>query len=145
MSKKPATPVPALAEQLHLLINQLVRRLRAAGASHELSWSQLAAMCRLESGPMTIAQLARVEAVKPQSMGATIRTLENTGFVRRNPHVTDKRQVMFSLTRLGRRVRADAGRAKRDWLAASMTEKLTPAERRTVSQALALLQRLVQA
>lgn len=138
-------PVPALAEQLHLVISQLVRRLRAAGASHELSWSQLAAMCRLEAGPMTIAALARVEAVKPQSMGATIRTLEHTGFVRRRPHVTDKRLVMFSLTRLGRQVRLNAARAKRKWLAGAVDEKLTPAEQRILRQAVAVLERLSRA
>ena len=144
MRKKSAAPVPALAEQLHLLITQLVRRLRTAGASHELSWSQLAAMCRLESGPMTIAQLARVEAVKPQSMGATIRTLEHTGFVRRDPHATDKRQVMFSLTRLGRQVRENTTLAKREWLAAAVAEKLTGPEQRMVRQALELLKPLVE-
>lgn len=144
MRKKRAAPVPALAEQLHLVVTQLVRRLRTAGASHELSWSQLAAMCRLESGPMTIAALARVEAVKPQSMGATIRTLEHTGFVRRNPHATDKRQVMFSLTRLGRQVRQNAAQAKREWLADGVTAKLSAAEQRVLRQALELLERLVQ-
>jgi len=142
----PATPgsVSALAEELHLVIGQLVRRLRTAGASHELSWSHLAAMCRLESGPLTVAALARLESVKPQSMGATIRGLEKAGFVKRVPHATDKRQVLLSLTRSGRQVRFDAAKAKRKWLAGAVGGKLTAAEQRTLRAALALLRQLVE-
>jgi DNA-binding MarR family transcriptional regulator len=142
----PATPgsVSALAEELHLVIGQLVRRLRAAGASHELSWSHLAAMCRLETGPLTIAALARLEGVKPQSMGATIRVLENADFVKRVPHATDKRQVLLSLTRTGRQVRIDAAKAKRRWLASAVDGKLTPAQQRTLRAALELLRELAQ-
>jgi len=142
----PAHPasVSALAEELHLVIRRLVHRLRAAGASHELSWSQLAAMCRLESGPLTIAALARIEGVKPQSMGATIRGLENAGFVKRVPHATDRRQVLFSLTRTGRQVRVDAAKAKRKWLAGAVDAQLTPAQQRTLREALDLLHQLVE-
>jgi len=143
LKKRPS--IPALAEELHLVIGQLVRRLRAEGASHELSWSQLSAMARLEAGgPTTIAALARTEAVKPQSMGATIAPLEKAGFVRRAPHASDGRQVVFALTRRGRQVRADGVRAKRQWLAGAVAEKLKPAEQRTLRAALAHLQRLLE-
>lgn len=145
MTKPAAAAVNVLAEELHLVIAQLVRRLRAAGASHELSWSHLAAMCRLEAGPQTIAALARVESVKPQSMGATIRVLEKAGFVKRVPHATDKRQALLSLTRSGRQVRVDAAHAKRKWLAGAVAAKLTSAEQKTLRQALKFLERLVQA
>ncbi|MEO8866065.1 MAG: MarR family transcriptional regulator [Opitutaceae bacterium] len=144
MSKAAISAVNVLAEELHLVIGQLVRRLRGAGASHELSWSHLAAMCRLEGGPLTIATLARIESVKPQSMGATIRVLENAGFVRRVPHATDKRQVLMSLTRSGRQVRHAAAHAKRKWLAGAVGAKLTPAEQTTLRSALKLLQQLVE-
>lgn len=144
MAKPAERSMEALAEELHLVIAQLVRRLRTAGASHELGWSHLAAMGRLEAGPMTIAALARAEAVKPQSMGATIRGLENAGFVKRAAHPTDRRQAVLSLTRSGRQVRVDAAKAKRKWLAGAVAEKLTPAEQRIVRQALGLLSRLVQ-
>ncbi len=145
MTKAAAASVPALAEELHLVIAQLVRRLRAAGASHELSWSHLAVMSRLESGPLTIAALARLEAVKPQSMGATVRGLENAGFVKRAPHPTDRRQVVLSLTRSGRQVRVDAARAKRKWLAGAVSGQLTLAEQRILRAALKLLRQLVDA
>jgi len=144
MSKTAPTSVPALAEELHLVIAQLVRRLRAAGASHELSWSDLAVMGRLETESLTIAELARLEAVKPQSMGATVRGLENAGFVKRTPHPSDRRQAVLSLTRSGRQVRVNAAQAKRKWLAGAVASQLTPPEQRILRTALKLLQQLVK-
>ena len=62
----------------------LVRRVRAAAASHELSLTESAVMGRLDKdGPATTAELARAEGMKPQSMGATIAALEERGLVER--------------------------------------------------------------
>ena len=72
----------------------LMRRVRAAAASHELSLTEAAVMARLaKEGPATTADLARAESMKPQSMGATIAALEEMGLVERKPHPTDGRQV----------------------------------------------------
>ena len=61
-------------------IGLLVRRVRAAAASHELSLTESAVMARLaRDGPATIAEMARAESMKPQSMGATIAALEEMG------------------------------------------------------------------
>lgn len=145
MNKTNASSVSQLAEELYLVIAQLVRRLRVEGAQHELSWSQLAAMGRLEAGgPTTIAALARIEAVKPQSMGATIATLERAGFVERDPHPSDGRLIVFSLTPAGRKVRVDGARAKRKWLAERVAAELKPADQRKLSEAVELMNRLLQ-
>ena len=51
----------------------LVRRIRAAAASEELSWTESLVMARLaKDGPATTAVLARAEGMKPQSMGTTV-------------------------------------------------------------------------
>ena len=144
--KKPSTPpVSQLAEELYLVIAQLVRRLRAEGSQHQLSWSQLAAMGRLETGgPTTIAALARIEAVKPQSMGATIAALERVGFVERDPHPSDKRQIVFSLTRAGKKIRIDGARAKREWLAQRVMEELDLTDQRRLRDAIGLMHKLLQ-
>src|ERR1700684_3035642 len=58
-------------------IGLLVRRVRAVTAAHELSWSEGMVLGRLaKDGSAATAELARAEAVKPQSMGATISALE---------------------------------------------------------------------
>ena len=61
----------SIADLAHA-IGLLMRHVRAASASHELSWTESAVMGRLaKDGPATTADLARAEAMKPQSMGAT--------------------------------------------------------------------------
>ena len=61
-------------------VGRLLRRVRAAAASHELSLTESSVMARLSrEGPATTADLARAESVKPQSMGATIAALEERG------------------------------------------------------------------
>jgi DNA-binding MarR family transcriptional regulator len=145
MSKSSIPSVNVLADEFYLVIAQLVRRLRAEGVQHKLSWSQLSAMGRLESGgPATIAMLARIEAVKPQSMGATIATLERAGFVARNPHPSDGRQIVFSLTRSGRKVRIDGAKAKRKWLAGKIAGELRPAEPRQLTEAVGLMHKILR-
>ncbi len=93
----------------------LVRRMRAAAASHELSWSETGVMWRLATdGPATTAELARAEGMKPQSMGTTIAALEEMGMVGRRPHPTDGRQVNIEPDRQRRRRMEDRLRCKTD-------------------------------
>ena len=93
----------------------LMRRLRTASASHELSLTEAAVMARLaKDGPATTADLARAEGMKPQSMGATIAALEEMGMVERKPHPTDGRQVNIELTAKGAAVRKSARDAQTD-------------------------------
>jgi DNA-binding MarR family transcriptional regulator len=99
-------------------------------------------MSRLDkAGPMTTADLARAESVKPQSMGATLASLEEMGLVERRPHPSDGRQVLVALTEDGMATRRRVGFAKREWLAAAMA-KLGPEEHRTLASAVELLRRL---
>jgi DNA-binding MarR family transcriptional regulator len=99
-------------------IGLLVRRVRAAAASHEVSLTESAVMARLsKDGPATIADLARAEAMRPQSMGSTIAALERMGLVKRQRHPTDGRQMNIELTPKGESMRQKSRAAKRAWLA----------------------------
>ena len=125
-------------------IGQLVRRVRAAAASHELSLTEASVLGRLErEGPATTAELARAENVKPQSMGATVAALEERGLVERKPHPTDGRQVNIELTAKGAAVRNSAREAKRTWLAQAVAE-LEEAERETLFKAGEIIRRLLE-
>jgi DNA-binding MarR family transcriptional regulator len=125
-------------------IGLLVRRVRAAAASHELSLSEAAVMARLaKGGPATTADLARAESVKPQSMGATIAALEEMGMVERKPHPTDGRQVNIELTTKGAAVRKSAKDAKRTWLAQAIAQ-LDKQEQATLFAAGEIIKRLVE-
>ena len=125
-------------------IGLLVRRVRAAAASHELSLSESAVMGRLErQGPATTAELARAESVKPQSMGATIAALEERGLVERKPHPTDGRQMNIALTAKGAAVRKSVRDAKRNWLAQAVSQ-LDEGEREILFRAGDIIKRLVE-
>jgi DNA-binding MarR family transcriptional regulator len=138
-----ATPEPAVAE-LSLAIGQLVRRLRVEANPGELSWSQISALARLDkAGAVTTADLARSEFVKPQSMGTTLADLEQAGLVRRRPHPTDGRQVLFELTAEGTEARRQRNLAKREWLSAAIA-RLDPDEQQTLIAAAALIKRLAE-
>jgi DNA-binding MarR family transcriptional regulator len=136
------TDLEALAVELSAAIGQLRRRMRAAAGSEELNLSQAATLLRLEqAGWMTTADLARAEAMKPQSMGTILAAFEEEGLVERRPHPTDGRQVEFALTPKGVEARRRRSAAKREWLLAAIA-KLTPADRDGLVSALALIKRL---
>jgi DNA-binding MarR family transcriptional regulator len=121
-----------------------MRRVRAAAASHELSWTESAVMARLaKDGPQTTADLARAEGMKPQSMGTTIAALEEMGMVEREPHPTDGRQVNIELTAKGAAVRKSARDQKRTWLTQAIAQ-LDEKERETLFAAAEIIKRLVE-
>jgi DNA-binding MarR family transcriptional regulator len=125
-------------------VGLLVRRVRAAAASHELSLSEAAVMARLANdGPATTAELARAEGVKPQSMGATLTGLEERGLVERKAHPTDGRQVNIALSPKGAAVRKSDKDAKRTWLAQAITQ-LDDQERKTLFAAGGIIKRLAE-
>ena len=140
-----STSLETTVTELSLAVGQLLRRLRAETNPDELTWSQTVALARLErAGSMTTADLARLESVKPQSMGATLAELEREGLVERQPHPTDGRQVLFALTDEGVAARRKRSAAKQEWLLAAMA-RLEPGERQTLMTAAALIKRLAEA
>jgi DNA-binding MarR family transcriptional regulator len=125
-------------------VGLLVRRVRAAGASHELSLTEAAVMARLaKGGPATTADLARAEGMRPQSMGTTVAALEEMGLVERKPHPTDRRQVNIELTVKGTAVRNSARDAKRTWLAEAIA-RLDKQEQATLFAAGEIIKRLAE-
>jgi DNA-binding MarR family transcriptional regulator len=122
----------------------LIRRVRAATASNDLSLTESAVLGRLaKEGPATTADLARAENMKPQSMGTTIAALEELGLVERRQHPTDGRQVNIELTAKGAAMRNAAKAAKRTWLAQAIAQ-LDKEEQATLFEAGAIIERLVK-
>lgn len=125
-------------------IGRVVRRMRAAAAAHELSLTESAVLARLaRGGPATTAELARGEAMKPQSMGAVVGTLEEMGLVERTPHPTDGRQIHIRLTAHGTAVRQSTRDAKRMWLAQAIA-RLDAHEQEILFDAGRILRRLAE-
>jgi DNA-binding MarR family transcriptional regulator len=125
-------------------IGLLVRRVRAAAGVQDVSWSQMSVMKRLgAAGPVTIADLARAESVKPQSMGSTIAALEDMGMVERTPHPTDGRQMNIRLTANGASELKRTGDAKRAWIQQAISQ-LDEREQQTLFAAGEIIKRLVE-
>jgi DNA-binding MarR family transcriptional regulator len=144
MSRSATSPamLETAVSDLTVAVGQLLRRLRSETNPSELNLSQLSVLSRLDQfGAMTTADLARAEAMKPQSMGTILASLEQEGLVHRQPHPTDGRQILFALTDAGSEVRRQRGAAKREWLLAAMA-KLEPAELQAVISAIPLIKRL---
>jgi DNA-binding MarR family transcriptional regulator len=145
-SRRPAdsSQLEAQASDLMHSIGLLLRRVRSESGAPGLSWSQATALGRLDrTGAMTTADLARAEMVKPQSMGTLLAELEADGLVRRQPHPTDGRQILFSLTDAGVAARRQRQAARLAWLTTALAG-FDAAERRTLVDAVGLMQRLAQ-
>jgi DNA-binding MarR family transcriptional regulator len=135
----------ALAAELRVLIGKLKRRLREQASPGDLTPSQVAVLVHLErAGSATVTELARAEAMRPQSMGATVAVLEAAGLVSGAPDPADGRQTILSLTAACREM-IEAGRAAReDWLFRAIQKSLAPGEQEELANALELLKRLAE-
>jgi DNA-binding MarR family transcriptional regulator len=125
-------------------IGLLVRRSRALAASEELSWTETSVLKRLgKDGPLTTADLARAQGMRPQSMRTIIATLERMGMIERAPHSTDGRQVNLALTAKGAAVQKRVGDRKRSWLAQAIS-RLSDRDQETLFEAGKIIRRLVE-
>lgn len=122
----------------------LVRRLRLAAGSEELSWTETAVLRRLGAdGASTTADLARSAGMRPQSMRTIVASLEELGMVERKPHAMDGRQVNLALTPKGAEAQQRAGDAKQTWVEHSVA-KLSVQEQQTLFEAGRILKRMIE-
>jgi DNA-binding MarR family transcriptional regulator len=134
----------ALAQDLRALVGKLKRRLREQAHVGDLTPSQVSVLLRLEKdGPATASSLARAEAMRPQSMGSIVATLESAGLVSGGPDPTDGRQTLVSLTDACRKWVEEGRAARQDWLTRILQARLSPGEQDKLAEAVELLKRLV--
>lgn len=141
--EKAARTDAGLASQLRISVMRLRRRLaNERHPDNELSLGAMAVLGWLHRhDELGVGELAALEQVQPPSMTRTVRCLVEGGFVERRPHATDGRQVLVTLTPLGRET-VLADRRRRDaWLARRLSE-LTPDERAVLRAAAPILERL---
>jgi DNA-binding MarR family transcriptional regulator len=115
----------------------------AQGLQPELSDSQLAALAALEKHAMTPGELAEHEKVQPPSITRVIASLEERGLIQRMPHPSDRRQVVLTVTDLGRDIVRQVRQLREAWLARRLRD-LTPSERAVLREALPILEKLSQ-
>ncbi|GAA4037842.1 winged helix DNA-binding protein [Arthrobacter methylotrophus] len=134
-----------VAAELRVLIGQFTRRLREHSQVDNLSNAQKAVLIHLErDGSATMSALARVEGMRPQSMGPIISALAGAGLVEGGPDPADGRRRILSLTAEARKSISAGRAAKADWLYRTIQSKLTPDEQERLPGAIHLLKRLLE-
>ena len=134
-----------LANELRTVVSALNRRFREQATARDLTTAQKSVLIRLErDGPATTAVLARAEAMRPQSMGAILNSLQVDGYVTATSDPSDGRQTILSVTARWRDWAEAARAARRDWLLRAVQAELDPAERRRLQAVIPLLRRLVE-
>ncbi|MEU0538636.1 MarR family transcriptional regulator [Nocardia sp. NPDC005978] len=135
--------IRALAGELSLAVVRLTRHLRGRRADAQISLTQLSALATLNrDGAMTPGALAARERVQPPSMTRVIASLSEMDLVERNPHPTDGRQIIVSLSEQGRALIADETHAREAW----MTEQLgglTPDQLAVLEEAVSIMKTIV--
>lgn len=147
MPRRPSTTrADRAAEELRAVVRTLIRRVRAESGDQTYTRPQISVLRVLaDGGPRTTADLARVEHITPQAMGALVAELERAGLVRRTRDPGDGRRRPVSLTAAGRRAVTHRRARSHTWLARAIHDTLDPDEQRQLLAALPLLRRLADA
>jgi DNA-binding MarR family transcriptional regulator len=112
-----------LASDLSLSVMRLARQLRFRRPESPVSLSQLSALSTLaKEGAMTPGALALRERVRPPSMTRVIASLAELGFVARNAHPADGRQVLVSVSARGSESIEAERRASQEWLKTRLSQ-----------------------
>ena len=123
----------------------LYRRLRQTREVGDLSLPESTALSRLDRhGPITAAELARLEQVSPQSIGATVQSLEARQLIDRAPDPGDGRRMILSLTQAGRETVYSKRAARTEQLTGALAA-LTADEQGQLIAAIPALRHLAEA
>lgn len=135
--------VRALAGELSLAVVRLTRHLRGRRADSPVSLTQLSALAALRrDGAMTPGMLAARERVQPPSMTRVIASLSDMKLVERQPHPTDGRQIIVSLSEAGEAVLADEASAREAWMTEQLST-LSEAQLEVLGEAVAIIKQIV--
>lgn len=135
---RPAT----LAGDLRVAISRSARRIRSERGAADLPDAQFNVLAWLhQNGPMTPGALADLQHVQPPSMTRTVNGLVELGFVTKQEHPTDGRQVVVTLTDAGTAEVRETRRRRDEWLTRRLAA-FSPAERATLAEAAQLLRRI---
>lgn len=134
-----------LATEIRAVHRTLKLRVREHGGSKDLTPSQISVLVRLEkTGAATVSNLARAEGMRPQSMSEIVAPLQASGLISGSPDPNDGRQTLMSLTPKCLKWIREGRAASHDWLAMTISQKLSPHEQQQLLNALELLRRVVE-
>jgi DNA-binding MarR family transcriptional regulator len=137
--------VNEVAAAVRIAVGMLVRKLRQVPAGDDLTLAETSALSRLDrGGPATSSDLAKLDRISPQSMGATIAALEQRGLIERQRDPGDGRRIVLSVSDTGRQVVNDRRSARTELIATALRGGFTDAELDQLLATAPLLERLAE-
>src|SRR4051794_37467783 len=141
MSSKLSNRHIEAADRFHSAAIHALRHVRREDPATGLSAARLSALSVLVyGGPRTLGELAAAEQVRPATMTRIVQSLEQDGYVRREPDPLDGRGVRLQATAKGKRV-MQLGRERRVRNLAALLAWLSSDEVARVHEAAELVER----
>lgn len=131
----------SLAIELRTAVMRTSRRLRIEATGDVITPGQYTVLAHLNTASQTLRELAEREHVQAPSMTRIVNALTEQGFVSRQAHPGDGRQVQISITPAGQEVLAEARSQRTAWLAQRVAG-LSDADRQILSRAAHIMQEM---
>jgi DNA-binding MarR family transcriptional regulator len=133
-----------VAARLHSASIRLLRTLRREDDGSGLSAPRLSALsCIVGEGPVSLADLAHAEQVRPPTMSRIVDALVERGLVTRAADPRDRRSVRIVATEKGTSLLAGGGERRVHALVGRL-HKLADSERRALARGVEILERLAR-
>ena len=133
-----------MAANLHSVSIRMLRKLRHEDEEIGLSQPRLSALSVIVfAGPLSLAELAAAEQVKPPTMSRIVEALVGDRLVTRDAVPEDRRSVRIAATEKGRRL-MEAGRERRVQALSERLVGLASSERRALARGIELLERIMR-
>ena len=137
----PGVQPDLVAIDLRTAVMRTSRRLRIEATGDVITPGQYTVLAHLSAGSQTLRELAEREHVQAPSMTRIVNALTDQGFVSRQAHPGDGRQVQVSITQAGREALAEARSQRTAWLAQRVAG-LSEEDRLTLSRAALIMQEM---
>lgn len=133
-----------MASRMHSAAIRLLRLLRREDDSSGLSAPRLSALSVVVfAGPLSLAELAAAEQVRPPTMSRIVDGLVEAKLVTREAKPGDRRSVSIAATAEGRHL-LEAGRERRVRALTERLGRLAESERRALARGVEILERVVR-
>lgn len=134
----------AIATRLHKAAIRLLRTLRREDDGSGLTAPRLSALSVIAfAGPLSLAELAAAEQVKPPTMSRIVDALVADGLVTRDIPAEDRRSVRIAATEKGVRL-MEEGRQRRVQALARRLDNLPDSELRALGRGAEIIERALR-
>ena len=133
-----------IATRLHSASIRLLRTLRREDDGSGLSAPRLSALSVIAfAGPVSLAELAAAEQVRPPTMSRLVDALVEARLVTRQTDPDDRRSVRIAATAKGLKL-MEVGRERRVRALVARVGELADSERRALARGVEILERIVR-